>query len=515
MYPFLFAVLPLLNVLAGSPGGSSLSDMGILVALVLAGCAVLYGVALLLIRGRLNPPVAPLFVFLTVLWFYCFITVSRWAQEALPGAPGLLVAGAIVAVTAAGAWWLSRRPALLDRAGTFLTLMGALLTVWFLSRAALHLIRTRDIAGRSALAAELSRPLPAPPVRLTAGAAEPRDVYLVVLDEYANSSVLKERFGFDNRVFEDSLARLGFTIPRVFRSNYVQTLLSLPSMVNFSHLTRLTEELGPRETDPSLPNYLVENNRTVAFLKGRGYRFLFFPSQWWISTRHNRNADSEFTAWRGFDPARDATRSDLRRWFVSVTVLPSDYGYDADHVKRTLQGMAQVPSISDPTFVFAHVLNPHRPVVFNASNCPALRGRSSRAGLSVGQDAYIRQIECLNSLLLDLVTGLLRSSSPAPIILLVGDHGSNSLRYSSAKSAETVSPAQARERFGAFGAFYLPDGGGRLFADSVTLVNVIPKALNYYFEAGIPLSPDSLYMSLEQIPYLFAPVDPGSLGGGG
>jgi hypothetical protein len=508
-------VLPLLNVLAGSPGGSSLSDMGILVALVLAGCAALYGVVLLLVRGRLAPPVAALFVFLTVFWFYCFSTVSRWAQEALPGGAGLVTAVVIAAATAAAAWRLSRRPALLDRAGTFLTLMGALLTVWFLSRAALHLIRARGIAERSALAAELSRPLPAPPVRLTAGGPEQRDVYLVVLDEYANGSVLKERFGFDNRVFEDSLARLGFTIPRIFRSNYVHTLLSLPSLVNFSHLTRLTKELGPRETDPSLPNYLVEYNRTAAFLKGRGYKFLFFPSQWWISTRHNRNADSEFTAWQGFDPARDATRSDLRRWFVKVTVLPSDYGYDADHVKRTLQGMAQVPSISDPTFVFAHLLNPHRPIVFNATNCPVLRGRSSRAGLSGREDGYIRQIECLNSMLLDLVTGLLDSSAPAPIILLVGDHGSNSLRYSSAKSAETVSPAQARERFGAFGAFYLPDGGGRLFTDSVTLVNVIPKVLNYYFDAGIPMAPDSLYMSLEQTPYLFAPVDPASLGGGG
>jgi hypothetical protein len=101
------------------------------------------------------------------------------------------------------------------------------------------------------------------------------------------------------------------------------------------------------------------------------------------------------------------------------------------------------------------------------------------------------------------------------LILLVGDHGSNSLRYSSAKSAETVTPAQARERFGAFGAFHLPDGGGWLFADSVTLVNVIPKVLNYYFDAGIPLAPDSLYMSLEETPYLFAPVDPASLGAGG
>jgi hypothetical protein len=96
----------------------------------------------------------------------------------------------------------------------------------------------------------------------------------------------------------------------------------------------------------------------------------------------------------------------------------------------------------------------------------------------------------------------------------VGDHGTNSLGYSEAKSAEKVSPEQARERFGAFGAFLLPNGGSQGFADSVTLVNVIPMVLNYYFEAGIPLAPDSLYMSLEQTPYRFAPVDATSLGRG-
>jgi hypothetical protein len=93
----------------------------------------------------------------------------------------------------------------------------------------------------------------------------------------------------------------------------------------------------------------------------------------------------------------------------------------------------------------------------------------------------------------------------------VGDHGTNSLRYSQAESAEAVSPAQARERFGAFGAFFLPDGGAGQLADSVTLVNVVPTVLNYYFDAAIPLAPDKLYMSLEKTPYLFAEVDPAAL----
>jgi hypothetical protein len=514
LYPFLFAVLPLLNVLARSPGGSSLSDMGLMIAAMFGACAALYGLVLLVGRGRLPKTMAALIVFLMIVWFYGYSALARWAQAVSPGGTGLVIVAGAMALTAGAAWWLARRPAALQRVTTFLALTGTLATGWMLTRATLHGMRTREVIARSALADQLAQRLPMP-AAAARDKAPHRDIYLIVLDEYANSAVLRERFGFDNKVFEDSLARLGFTIPRVIRSNYVHTLLSLPSLVNFSHLSRLTDELGAHETDPTLPNYLVENNRAAAFLKERGYRFLFFPSQWWISTRHNRNADSEFKAWHGFDPARDATRTDLRRWFVRMTALPSDYSHDADHVKRTFEGLKQVPSIAEPTFAFAHVLNPHLPVVFDAGNCPALRVQSTGAGATGKQVGYIRQVQCLNDLLLGLVTGLIQRSSPAPIILLVGDHGTNSLRYSSAKSAETVSPAQARERFGAFGAFHLPDGGSRLFADSVTLVNVVPKVLNYYFDAGIPLAPDSLYMSLEETPYLFAPVDPASLGAGG
>jgi hypothetical protein len=85
------------------------------------------------------------------------------------------------------------------------------------------------------------------------------------------------------------------------------------------------------------------------------------------------------------------------------------------------------------------------------------------------------------------------------------------LGYNTASTAEAVSPEQARERLGAFGAFRLPTGSKLTAPDAVTLVNLIPILLNNYFDAGLPLSADSLYMSLEQTPYLFAPVDPVAL----
>jgi hypothetical protein len=516
VYPFLFAILPVLNILTQSPGGSDLGDSALVIAVLLASCAALYGLLIVANRGRWPKPVISLIVFLAVLAFYGWDLLPESVHRVGRQAPAPLVAGIGVVVLlgiAGGVWWLARRPAALNRVSTFLTITGALLVAVSCVRIVGAELRAQRVLRNSELARELSQPVGNRPAAGSASSGGP-DIYLIVLDEYANSAVLKEVFGFDNREFEDSLRHLGFTIPQLVRSNYVHTLLSIPSLLNFSHLTRLTAELGPRATDPTLPDYLVENNRTAAFLRERGYKFLFFPSQWWISTARNRNADWEFHPWTGFNLFREATRSDLRRFLVRSTLLDfvtrGNHAWDAEHVRRTLAELERVPERQEPTLAFAHILNPHSPYVFTA-DCRDLNGNAAGTISSPKEHPYVGQIQCLNRMVLRLVGSLIQNSPEPPIILLQGDHGSNLLRYSSAESASAVSPAQARERFGAFGAYYLPRGGGRLFADTVTVVNVLRKVLNHYFDAGLPPAPDQLYMSLEHTPYNFVQVDPATL----
>lgn len=515
LHPFLFVIIPVLNVMARNPGGATLRDVLTLVLTMLVACALVYAAATLAFRNREEKEAVPLLVLLAVVLFYAY-PAFRAAYNQARGEPGrLVITGAVVFAlmlgAAAGVWWLHRRPALLNRANTFLGVMGLLLTGFLGARVFADQLRARSQVRSSALAQRLAQPIP---VNGHPGAIkELPDIYIVILDEYANSSVMKERFGFDNRVFEDSLERLGFTVPALVRSNYAHTLLSLPSLLNFSYLTELQRELGPGETDPTLPNHLVENNRTVSYLKDRGYRFAFFPSQWWISTERNRHADSQFSVWDGFHLGRAATRSDLRRAFVSRTplaLLQHGDQHDAEYVKRMLEHLAQLPSDTAPTLALAHVLNPHYPYLFDAHCKPHLTRPARRWGHGREQD-YLEQVQCLNQLLLATVTQLLQGPKSEPIVVLVGDHGTNSLGYNNAPSAEAVSPEQARERLGAFAAFRLPRGLKVSLPDSVTLVNLIPTVLNSYFDAHLPILPDSLYMSLEKTPYRFTPIDPAAL----
>jgi hypothetical protein len=506
-YPLLFTLVPILSILTRNPGGSRLDDVAVVMVSALLLTGLIYLVVALLLRGRAPRPLVPVVVLAAVLLCYGKSSLGGLSRR-VAEAPPLVVVAVTCGILVLILFWLARRPPALDRANTFFSLTGAMLVGWLGFRFAGDLLHGRSVVRHSNLVRELSRPIGTTPASSRPGELRP-DVYLIVLDEYANAAILREEFQFDNHAFEDSLRALGFTIPRSVHSNYVHTLLSLPSLLNFSHLTDLTREVGARSVDATLPNFLLENNRTAAFFKQQGYRFLFFPSQWWPSTDRNRHADWQFDPWDGFDPRRAATRSDLRRALLATTafgLFMNTSRWDAEYIRRTLSQLERVPQQPGPTFTFAHVVNPHWPYVF-AADCQVSR-QTSIAGRAARQQAYRDQLQCLNRLVLHTVTAILQQSSPAPIIVLQGDHGTNLLRYSDAPTAALITPEQAHERFGAFGAYYLPGGGNALFAESITLVNVFERILSHYFGAAVVPSRDELYISLERTPYDFVRIDP-------
>jgi hypothetical protein len=346
-YPFLFAALPVLNTLTRNPGGTGLDDAAITIVASLLTCALIYGMVSAALRGRASRTLEPVIVLIGIFLIYGKAAVGQFTRG-LGGIPPVAALAGLAGLLMLAVWWLRRRPPALDRVNTFFTLTGLLLVGWLGLRFAADQVRARSAVRNSQLARELAQPVPVRSASLASSPAVKRDIYLIVLDEYANSAVLRELFQFDNRNFEDSLRQLGFTVPRLVRSNYVHTLLSLPSLLNFSHLTQVAAEVGDRSSDATLPNYLLEHNRTATFLRQQGYRYLFFPSQWWPSTSRSRTADWEFRAWHGFNLSRETTRSDLRRSLLSTTafdVFEGDYRWDADHLQRTLRGLEEVPRV--------------------------------------------------------------------------------------------------------------------------------------------------------------------------
>jgi len=296
------------------------------------------------------------------------------------------------------------------------------------------------------------------------------------------------------------------------RSNYTQTVLSLPSLLNSAHVTRLAEDAGVTSIDYSLPKYLVENNRVARFLKSRGYRYVFFPSTWWGITEHSPLADEEFDARSEFRLADEARRTELRLAVLRSTLLRytlrRERG-DTLHYLRSFEGLRRLPANPAPTFAFAHFLSPHIPYFFDERCRPLDRPITAamEADTPEQRAAYVRQARCVDGLVLELVTTLLRQSPTPPVIIIVGDHGSRFTGVRYYERPDSVSAAFVRERFGAFGAFYLPAGGESAFREPVTLVNVLGNVLRYYFDVDLPPSPNDMYVSGER-PYRFYRVDP-------
>lgn len=502
LFPFLLAAARVLFRADRNAGYYTLGDLATILLAVLASLLLIYLLAARVFRGR-GDRLPALVTFLAVLWLFGFDPAAR-ALPQLPhhltylllGAAGLV--GSVVAV-----WWFARRPAILRGAARFLTLTGTLLVALYVTGIARDHRRERQVVERSALARQLARPIPvAGPARGPA-----RDVYVIVLDEYANADVLMNGLGFDNRPFIDSLRALGFYVPKSVSSNYTMTLFSLPSLLNAAHVYPAERDFGTKNGDPTLANHLLDESRVAGFFKSRGYRVVFFPSLWWTSTRVLPAADSTVRVWHGFDLDRALSTTDFRRSVreeTPIDYLHMDEPYDGDFIRRTLGGVARLPSVDAPVFAFAHVLSPHGPIVFDR-NC-RVRPRSARNRDRIGD--YTGQVLCLNRMVLATVTRLLRDSKVPPIIVLQGDHGSMIHGFRTADSAETLSATAAWERFGAFGAYYLPDSGAEAFGDTVTVVNVLGNVLRYYFGADLRREPDDHYVSVEARPYHFVHVEP-------
>ena len=504
IYPFLFAIIPVLRLVVENPGWMDVDDAAVVVIAILAACGAVYGLALLATRRR-GGRLPPLILLGVVLAFWVYVRVAAFVEHR-SSVSGSVLFPLWVAATVGIIWWLVGRPALLDRAERFLTLTSGMLVAWFMLSIGVAQYRSARAVRESAEVRRLTEPIR---IRPGTEVGPKRDIYLIVLDEYANAEVTGRLFGFDNHVFLDSLRQLGFVVPAV-HSNYCHTFLSVPSMLNAFHIVGLSDELGRKSVDRTVTDYLVRHNRTVPFLKSQGYQFVLFPTLGWEATRHDPRADVEFEAERGWDPGREVNSSGLRAVLYKTSLLKFvDVGTGRiirDYVTRTLSGIAKVPKMPGPVFTFAHVMSPHDPYVFDR-NCGPAHHEAGGSRAEAEAAAYVEQIQCVDRLVLDLVTTVLRTSELPPVILLQGDHGSKTLLPFKDRGPENITLAAGKERLGAFGAYYLPDRGSEVFGDSVTIVNVMGNVLRFYLGADLPREPDDMYLSVHRAPFAFKQVD--------
>jgi hypothetical protein len=151
-----------------------------------------------------------------------------------------------------------------------------------------------------------------------------------------------------------------------------------------------------------------------------------------------------------------------------------------------------------PTYVFAHILVPHPPYVFNADgSTPTEEQRRERAEAA----EYVEQLQWTNQRVLAAIDALLDvPAGEEPIIILQADEGPWPTAFTRDQRNFQWLDASAEEilqKFGILNAFHLPgvDAADAGITDRTSPVNEFRIIFNSYFGSDLPLLPDETYLS--------------------
>ncbi len=483
-------------------------------------------------------PLAACLLFALCVWAACFVFQRdarlaavaatpwlfavfghRFALAALPAsvaasaAARLGVAAGLLACAACAQWWLVRRlrddaPAL-DRVNGVLGVVSLCLLALPLMQLAL-----------AAASAPGDAPAPSasdtsPLVGARSGAAPLPDIYYVVLDGFGSPAVLERVFEHDASPFVAALEAHGFVLPEPSRANYPRTVHALASALNFAYLSPAAGRLAdvPHGLGPLVHG--IRQNKLMRWLAGVGYTTYSFESGYAASEL--RDADHYLA--RGV--LGGAFAREVFAWTAAPDLLRAlGGGPYAEHRARityVLETLPRLAGLPGPKFVFAHLLAPHPPFVFDAqgdavANTHAFELYDGNHYLTrASRDDYVRgyraQVAFMSGAIEGVVAGILAASSEPPIIVLQGDHGPG-LGF----HHEDLARTDLDERLSILNALLVPDAALRAeIQRGITPVNTFRVILADLFpgaveRAGLARVPDRSFYTRDSRPYEFIDV---------
>ncbi len=352
-------------------------------------------------------------------------------------------------------------------------------------------------ARRQRAAAGLSTPPAAGP----AAAAPTRDIYYIILDGFGRPDILRQYYGLDLQPFVAFLRSRGFYVVDQARSNYAQTYLSIASTLNLNYLDDVAATMGTAARDRHPLGQAIRANALMALAHEAGYEIAAITSDYEATLAFDR-ADRCACGRFGLSELEQATLA-----ATPLAALPLGRWTSDSHRRKVVASFdaleASVPS-ARRTFVFAHVIAPHPPFLFNADGSARAPSRpllgfrdgshfpGSRADYVAG---YRDQAQYVVRRLTAIVTRLLDRPGPRPAIVIHGDHGPGSrLDWDDAARSDM------RERLAIFSAYHLPDDGPAPYA-TMTPVNGARALASRYFGVTLPYLPDRSYFSTWMRPF--------------
>jgi len=349
------------------------------------------------------------------------------------------------------------------------------------------------------------------PGPVTAAGKNYPDIYLLVLDEFASLKTIKDEWDYDNGAFAGKLRSMGFYVTGNSWSRYNQTIWSLTSLFNLDYITGPVEQgsflnlisdpegISGLATDSFLSkvdfNEVMQdlnNNFLTNYLHERGYKLVILEG---ISQHQSsfkiRNADITIAY-------QDVDKTDREGYFADAfnmellkktMLMPVDLfvklnrtfnvnfagtKYIINYLKKDVQ------QIESPKFIYAHILCPHAPYVFDREGNPVepFNAESQRVGgvipaKNTVNEAYLEQYIYMCREVVNIANCHIgKKTAGDPVIIVQSDHGPRPFMVYLKNRINT---------YKVFNAVYFPDGNYMDLYDSIAPVNTMRVLLNKYF----------------------------------
>lgn len=327
------------------------------------------------------------------------------------------------------------------------------------------------IAGSKSTVRKIDVPNVLSTYKIPSNRARP-SIYLIILDEYSGRKSLLRNLNYSNDSFLSALRTREFFVARSSNSNYCWTAFSMGSLFSAQYIP--WPDTADNVISFSLASKVIDSSTVLDFIRREGYLFKNFS----IFSIQGQP--------RMFNPHLMALELDLitAKTFPDRFVTQVDWnlfppGFIDSQMDRIASGNEKIAARtretaretgSQPFFVYAHLLMPHFPFLFDS-----LGRRQEVVGGSANR--YLDYLAYTNGFVLKLVDDIKRDTKGEAVIMVLSDHGYRDLPRDCACNLNAV---------------YLPNRDYGAFYDSITNVNQFRVLFNTLFDLRIPLLPDSV-----------------------
>jgi hypothetical protein len=514
--PFLFSIQPVLQLFLINVDELEFSEIvrALLAAFLVGG--VVFGLFHLFFRDRLK---AALIASPLLLLFFHFGKISDWfstISELGPVRRNATVLLFVAVCIVVWAWMVQSRIKNIVSVNLYFNLLSVL---FIISSG----IQMRNHLLENSISLKPSDRIV--PIASVAADAPSPNVYYIILDGYGRGDILQEIYALDNSEFLDSLRDRGFYIADESSSNYIYTLHSVSSTLNMNYLQNLDVDGRDLENRADLIEVL-NYSKVRADMAQNGFRMVSFQNNYkaTITTAdiYYDSPQSAFakpvTAFESIVIKDSMARVLLHIPAINKAVVESPYDIHRAFILSTFERLKDIPAIDGSFLVHAHVIAPHPPFVFDADGGAILHSEpftllDGNYYLKIkdhSQKGYIsdyrKQLQYINTLVLDAVDAILADSKTPPVIIIQSDHGPGSHLHLG--SLEQTLPV---ERFGILNAYYFPNQDYTSLYPSISPVNSFRVVINQFFGGEYELLPDRHYYSRWNFPFDYVQVTDFSL----